>query len=138
MNIRAPRNVRFECQRCARCCGDTPHRGRIIYLLEDEVRKISKRTGLRPLEFSSPISGLGNFKYKMKKRNGVCVFLKNKACEIYDIRPIVCRLYPFLVSRNDGSLVFDISEDCPGIGLGSRITEDHFRRMADFAKAILR
>jgi len=107
-------------------------------MLESEVKKISKKTGLRPLEFSSPISGLGNYKYKMKKRNGICVFLKNKACKIYDIRPTVCRLYPFQVSRNDGSLVFDISEDCPGIGLGSRITEDRFRRMADFAKAVLR
>ncbi len=138
MNIRAPKNVRFECQRCARCCGDTPHRGRIIYLLESEVKKISKKTGLKPLEFASPISGLGNFKYKMKKRNGVCIFLKNKACQIYDIRPTVCRLYPFLVSKNDGGLVFEVSEDCPGIGLGAPLTQEHFKHMAELAKSIIK
>jgi hypothetical protein len=138
MNIRTPKNVRFECQRCARCCGDTPHRGRIIYLLESEVKQISKKTGLRPLEFASPISGLGNFKYKMKKRNGICIFLKNKACQIYSIRPTVCRLYPFLAYKNDGSLVFEISEDCPGIGLGAPLDEEHFTRLAEFAKSIVK
>jgi hypothetical protein len=107
-------------------------------MLENEVQRISNRTGLRPMEFSSPISGLGNYKYKMKKRNGMCVFLRNKACQIYDIRPTVCRLYPFLVSRNDGSFVFEIAKDCPGIGLGGKITEEHFMRMIDFAKALSR
>lgn len=136
MNVRAPRSVQFECQRCARCCGDTSHRGRIIYMLNDEVEKISELTGLRPMEFSSPISGLKNYKFKMKKRNGICVFLKDHACRIYDGRPLLCNIYPFLVRKSNGSFLFDISEDCPGIGLGYSIQDNYFKKMAESARGI--
>jgi hypothetical protein len=134
MEIRAPRKVRFECQRCARCCGDTPHRGRIIYLLEEEVRRISKLTKLHPMEFASPISGIGNYKHRMKKRNGICVFLSNKACKIYKVRPSVCQLYPFTMRISNNTLVFEVSEDCPGIGLGNQVLDKDFRKMSEFAR----
>lgn len=136
MNIRAPSKVKFECQRCARCCGDTPHRGRIIYLLSDEVQRISKSTGLHPIEFSSQISGLGKFDYKMKKRNGVCIFLKNKACRVYGTRPRTCLLYPFMARKSNNSLIFEISDDCPGIGLGDKLTSYDFKKLANFAKSV--
>jgi Fe-S-cluster containining protein len=136
MNVRAPSKVKFECQRCARCCGDTPHRGRIIYLLENEVNRITKNTGLHTLEFASPISGMGNYSHKIKKRNGVCIFLKNKACRIYNAKPAACELYPFSVSKNNSMLVFDISEDCPGIGLGECILDKEFTKLSVVAKSI--
>ncbi|MEM3401768.1 MAG: YkgJ family cysteine cluster protein [Candidatus Hadarchaeales archaeon] len=136
LDVRAPKNVKFECQRCARCCGDSSHRGRIIYLLEEEVERISQYTGLSPLEFAMPISGLKNFKYKMKKRSGVCVFLKDKACRIYDIRPISCSIYPFEVRRSNGAFVFEPSKECPGVGLGCPVAESEFRKMAENAKKI--
>lgn len=100
------------------------------------MEKISEFTGLSPLEFATPISGLKNYKYKMKKRGGTCVFLKDKACRIYDLRPISCEMYPFDVRKSNGGFVFEPSEECPGIGLGSLITEVEFRRMAEKARKI--
>lgn len=138
MNIEAPKNVQFECQRCARCCGDAPHRSRVIFLLEKEVKAISKATGMGPLEFATPISGAGKFKYKMKKRGGVCIFLKDGACTIYNIRPTMCRLYPFLVQKTSEGIIFEISDECPGIGLGRKLQEADFRKMAEVAKEIFR
>jgi len=137
MNIESPKDVHFECQRCARCCGDAPHRSRVIYLLEREVQEISRTTGLNPLEFASPISGIGKFKYKMKKRGGVCVFLKNGACTIYEHRPLVCRLYPFFVRKTRAGIAFEIHDDCPGIGLGRKLQEIDFKKLAEAAKEIL-
>jgi hypothetical protein len=105
-------------------------------LLEEEVQGISRYTKLNPMEFASPISGLGNYRYKMKKRNGVCVFLENKACRIYNMRPSGCRLYPFVTRKSNNVLVFEVSEDCPGIGMGARVVEEDFRKMSEFTKSI--
>jgi Fe-S-cluster containining protein len=104
-------------------------------LLEEEVRRISKLTKLHPMEFASPISGFGNYKHKMKKRNGICVFLANRACRIYEVRPAVCQLYPFTARKSNGTLIFEVSEDCPGIGLGNQILEEDFKKMSEFAKS---
>lgn len=137
MNIRVPRNIRFECQRCARCCGDTSHRGRNIYLLDNEVENISIRTGLRPLSFVAPASNSGKYRFKMKKRSGKCVFLEGKACRIYDNRPLVCRFYPFSMKKAGNAFVFEVAKDCPGIGLGETLELNEFERMTDDARSKL-
>ena len=130
MNFRVPKNVHFECQRCARCCGDTSHRGRNILLLETEVDRISKNTGMRPSSFSSPASSNGQYHHKMKKRSGRCVFLDGKSCRIYNLRPIICQFYPFSMKKTNGAYVFDVAADCAGVGLGEPITKEYYERMA--------
>ena len=138
MHLLVPRNVRFECQRCARCCGDTSHRGRNLLLTKSEVEEISERTGLNPLSFATPISNKGIYQYRMKKRGGKCIFLDGKACRIYDIRPLVCRFYPFSVCKKDEKYVFNFAEDCPGIGLGDVVAEDVFEELVTEAQFKLR
>ncbi|MDI6883971.1 MAG: YkgJ family cysteine cluster protein [Hadesarchaea archaeon] len=138
MNFRAPKNIRFECQRCARCCGDTSHRGRNILLMESEVERISKHTGLRPLSFASPASNSGHYRYRMKKRNGKCVFLEGKACRIYDIRPLICRFYPFSIRKTNNTYMFEIAKDCPGIGLGGQLGQGEFEKMLLKAQSTLK
>jgi hypothetical protein len=133
MNLRTPKNIHFECQRCARCCGDTSHRGRNILLLEKEVEQISKHTGLRPSSFAAPAFGDGHYRYKMKKRNGRCVFLDKKSCSIYEIRPLICQLYPFSVRRRNGVYTFEVAADCAGIGLGEPVTKEDYERMVERA-----
>ncbi len=137
MNLRYPRNVRFECQRCAKCCGDSSHRGRNILLLESEVEQISKATGRRPLSFASRSLSIQSYRYRMKKRNGKCVFLGGKACRIYNIRPLVCRFYPFSLKKGDNGHRFEFSDECPGIGLGKVIGEGEFRGMLEKARSKL-
>lgn len=130
MNLRYPKNVHFECQRCAKCCGDGSHRGRNILLLESEVRQISRVTGLRPLSFASRSLSVQPYRYRMKKRSGKCVFLYGKACRIYNIRPLICRFYPFSFKmKNSREYVFRVSDECPGVGLGDIVREEKFREM---------
>ncbi len=133
MGFRTPKNIHFECQRCARCCGDTSHRGRNILLQGSEVERISRHASLRPLSFSSPVSNNGHYQYRMKKRNGRCVFLDGKSCRIYEIRPLICRFYPFSVKRKNGAYVFEVAKDCAGIGLGEPVAKTHFERMVEKA-----
>lgn len=133
MNIRYPKKVRFECQRCAQCCGDSSHRGRNVLLLESEVIKISNKTGLRPLSFASRSLSFQPYRYRMKKRNGKCVFLDGKACRIYNVRPLICSFYPFSLKTSDNDCKFEVSEECPGIGLGKALVSDEFERMFEEA-----
>lgn len=137
MRFSYPKNIRFECQRSARCCGDGSHRGRDILLLEEEVMRISKATGLRPLSFASRSSGTPPYRYRMKKRNGKCVFLYRGACKIYRIRPLVCRLYPFFLRKKKGGYTFEVSDDCPGVGLGKVLDRKYFEKMFEMASRAL-
>lgn len=138
MNLLIPKDTRFECQRCARCCGDTSHRGRNLLLTKSEVEMISARSGLNPLAFCSPVSNNGHYQYRMKKRGGKCVFLEGKACRIYDIRPIVCRFYPFSMFKKKKTYVFGVAEDCPGVGLGEVLPCEKFEGMVTEAHIKLR
>ncbi len=137
MNLRCPKNVHFECQRCAKCCGDGSHRGRNILLIKSEVKQISQATGLRPLSFASRSLSIQPYRYRMKKRGGKCVFLDGKACRIYNIRPLICRFYPFSLKRGNNGYKFEVSEECPGIGLGDASKESDFERMFEDAQRVL-
>lgn len=125
-----PKNIRFECQRCGRCCGDTPERERKVLMLEREVEQISEITNLKLEEFSTPTSETEPYTYKMRKREGKCVFLKDAVCQIYNHRPLLCRFFPFCLKQIDDEIFeFDSSEECPGIGVGKIIEEVDFKAM---------
>lgn len=102
-------------------------------MLDSEVERISKQTGMSSLSFAAKASSNGIYRYKMKKKSGKCVFLDGKACRIYELRPVICRFYPFSMRKKNGSYVFDFAEDCPGIGMGCAVTEEQFERMAEKA-----
>lgn len=48
------------------------------------------------------------------KRDGSCMFQQaDGRCAIYEVRPLICRTYPFWLSE-DGEVIFDwCSSDCP-------------------------
>jgi Fe-S-cluster containining protein len=125
-----PKNTRFECQRCTKCCGDTPERERKVLMLEREVEQISDITNLKPEEFSTSASGSEPYRYTMKKRDGKCIFLRGADCLIYSRRPLLCRFYPFwLKQHSTDSFEFKVSNECPGVGLGKVIEEENFMLM---------
>ncbi len=39
--------------------------------------------------------------YSIKIVNNTCIFYKNNKCEIYNIRPLDCKLYPFDILRKE-------------------------------------
>jgi len=113
--------VRFKCQRCSICCGDTKEKVRRIFLLEKEVDLIAKRTSKKIEDISEKIEGFEPYIYVMRKtKEGVCKFLNDNSCSIYEDRPLVCRFYPFqLQSSKNGQYYFMYTKECPGIGKGS-------------------
>jgi len=95
-------HLRFNCQRCATfCCKlggpkltqrDIDRIKKAGYTVEDFVEPLSSR------EFKDLPIVIGSLK---NKEYGSCVFLRFNEekgvheCSIYDLRPALCRLYPF-------------------------------------------
>ncbi|MGD6807188.1 MAG: YkgJ family cysteine cluster protein [Candidatus Bathyarchaeia archaeon] len=122
MSFTYPANVCFECNGCGLCCGDTERKLRHILLLESEAEDISAATCLPIEEFTTEIIGSAPYVYEMKKPEGKCYFLKNNKCTIYDVRPLICRFYPFELKfdKDKDSHVFSFTLECPTINKGGR------------------
>lgn len=140
MSFSYPKNVVFECTKCAICCGDTETRTRHILLLTAETRQISKAIS-KPIEdFARKIEGHDQYIYEMKKteKEGRCVFLNKNKCTIYRLRPLICRFYPFRLETTDGKYIFSMTNECHGIGTGNQLRKDYFESLFKYACGRLR
>ena len=126
-----PKNVSFICNQCGRCCGDTEDTVRRILLLKTDVASISNKLLIRDQEFAKEISGFEPYVYEMKKTEvGKCFFLENNVCTIYEIRPLICRFYPFqLENLGNNRYSFSYTSKCRGIGKGSHQKRAFFENL---------
>jgi Fe-S-cluster containining protein len=132
-----PANVRFECNGCGLCCGDTKTKKRHILLLEAELAAISAETSMPMQEFSESTEGKKPYVAEMRKTSeGKCVFLKANRCTVYGVRPLICRFYPFELKFRGGKEkhVFRFTLECPAIGKGKKITKADFERLFTLAR----
>ena len=131
MSFEYPEHVSFECERCALCCGDTEYRSRWIVLLKGEADRISEMNLHDLDEFAEKIEGFEPYIYRMKKtRDRKCVFLEGNSCSIYQIRPLICRFYPFqLKNPEKNKYVFEYTHECPGIGKGPQLRKAFFEQL---------
>ena len=132
MSFRYPKQLRFQCTRCALCCGDVKTRARRILLLKSEVEQISQAIAKPAQEFADEIEDREPYVYEMKKtaEEGKCFFLSDSACAIYELRPLICRFYPFeLTGSKDQEHVFLCTKECPGIGEGKLLEKEYFENL---------
>jgi Fe-S-cluster containining protein len=125
--------IGFECRKCAQCCmnefGDNT-----VIVSPSQIRKICEMSGLKRDDFVIPTpsddrdedGNIHTFEWILKK-NGDCIFLKEKMCEIYECRPFICRTYPFYLV--DGKL-----EVCECMGLGGNISDKESLELAGLLK----
>jgi Fe-S-cluster containining protein len=123
-----PKQVGFVCNRCGRCCGDTEEHTRQIFLLKREAERISNQTSLDINKFADKVSGFEPYIYQMKKpEDGKCFFIEKNRCTIYQIRPLICRFYPFqLENLGNTRYMFSYTVKCPGVGKGSDLKKEFF------------
>ncbi len=132
-----PRKLRFQCERCAKCCGDTPKKNRSIMLLDVEAKRISQKTKLSYREFLEETATSGSYRHRMKKDGlGKCLFLRDSVCTIYDARPLVCVFYPFELSHDEkGAYTFSFTDECPNVGRGQPLYRSFFSEL--FEKSLM-
>lgn len=140
MDFEYPKNVRFICEKCALCCGDTKEKVRYILLLNVEAERIAKKTSKNIWEFAEKVESAQPYVYLMRKNyEGKCVFLKDGLCSIYRIRPLICKFYPFqLENAKNGKFKFTYTSECPNIGKGPKLRRGFFERLfREFMKAMV-
>ena len=111
--------IRFRCLRSAICCKRVREG---VGLTNRDYLRIHDATQLE--DFAKPIDH-PVFSFRLNTIGDRCVFLKENNCSIYEVRPLLCRLYPFQVGvRHDGKLIFCLNH-CPGVDLndGEEIDE---------------
>ena len=93
----------FRCELCARCC--TKEFNDHVFLLDSDlevVRKIAP-DAISPAPHPEFCDQKGRFYvsgYALKtKDDGSCIFLENKLCKIYENRPLICRVYPYMLHK---------------------------------------
>lgn len=95
----------------------------------DEAQAISKAV-LKPVEtFAVEIEGQEPYVYEMRKTGdeGKCFFLEGKNCSVYELRPLVCVFYPFMLRGMEGDKHgFFCTQECPGIGEGKKLEKNYF------------
>jgi Fe-S-cluster containining protein len=91
--------------------------------VDPSERKQIEAKGFRGFLESPDETGL---RWISRKKDGSCFFLENNKCEIYDVRPSICRLEPFTImdydyerNRIELELNFPASCGCIGVSDGS-------------------
>jgi hypothetical protein len=82
----------FECQRCNECCRQPG----FVYLSPDEAGKAAAFMNMEAFDFTNAYCELEDRRYLVLKKNPdeSCVFLSEKGCLIYPVRPQQCRDFP--------------------------------------------
>ncbi|HEY9246106.1 MAG TPA: YkgJ family cysteine cluster protein [Candidatus Methanoperedens sp.] len=100
------RDIGFECDLCGKCC--TKEFNDHVFLLDDDAERIIRISGkdkLEPAPFYDFCDNFGRFYvlgYALKSRpNGDCTFYTSGRCEQYDMRPSICRIYPYMLHREE-------------------------------------
>jgi Fe-S-cluster containining protein len=117
--------------------GEFWQKSNLIYLTDDDIERIGRRSGLSPKDFVDTLYDYdGRFvrvedegrkvildlPVMKSKEDTTCVFY-NDGCTIYQVRPRACRLFPFRVEEESTpheNLILKIGHNpsCPGIGKG--------------------
>ncbi|MCL2549864.1 MAG: YkgJ family cysteine cluster protein [Methanimicrococcus sp.] len=115
--IEVIRDVGFECDLCGKCCTRS-FNGHVSLLKEDVVRIIEiAPDAVCPsphFDFCDQEGRFYVFGYSLKIKDdagGSCCFLENGRCAIYEKRPQICRIYPYMIHREtDGRGQYDWRE----------------------------
>jgi len=149
----------FKCELCARCC--TREFNDHVFLLDADlavIRQINPDsvTSAPYYEFCDQKGRFYVSGYALKtKPDGSCIFLENKRCKIYDRRPSICRVYPYMLHREaddsgkvdwrqisglneHGSYYSELEDsECEAIALETRAYEEaYLRQMIGFFEAV--
>ncbi|RLF03137.1 MAG: hypothetical protein DRK00_09140 [Thermoprotei archaeon] len=132
--------VRFRCVRCGRCCRELE----VVIVLSDVERwaragRWSLLAYVVKRRARGWLSSLGIEYYFALKRGGRgCPFYSGGLCRIYDVRPNVCRLFPFAYSEDGLAIHPWAKRKCPGLGIGERLSAEEEEELKALARDIVK
>jgi uncharacterized protein len=123
--------LKFTCQQCAACCSGDPG---FVWVTENNIIEIANylRIGIDKMK-SHYIRNAGSGFSLVEMPNGDCIFLRDKKCQIYPVRPVQCTTWPFWKANLESRETWYICcNTCPGGGIGR-----HYR-YSSIEKALLK
>ena len=124
--------LEFECQKCGQCC-KTHEENAYVYLSGADVDAISDYLGKKRINFlNDHCLNDKNGCVHLSMTKGDCNFLdKNGVCQIYPVRPMQCKTWPFWTENLSEEEWNDpIRKCCPGIGKGKLYTKQEIEQTA--------
>lgn len=108
--------LRFECQRCGRCCRGEPG---VVWVNGTEIKKISSFLGMSEVVFAKNyLRSINGRLSLLEYSNGDCIMYQD-GCKIYAERPCQCRTFPFWKSNLETRSEWEkLNKTCPGIDKG--------------------
>lgn len=108
--------IRFECQRCGRCCRGEPG---VVWVAPHEIDRMSRHLGISHQDFRTLYLRRLGFRVSLRERpDGDCI-LFNNGCSVYPVRPTQCSAFPFWKRALDSLETFrSVTRNCPGAGRG--------------------
>ena len=81
----------FKCQQCSDCCTGAPG---YVWLTEKDIQNIIKFLNIEEKDFLKKYTRhvRGQISLKELFPNYDCIFLKDRKCQIYQARPMQCKL----------------------------------------------
>ena len=119
------KGIKFQCQGSANCCVSRGSYG-FVFLSKKDIDRFAKNFNISINEFKSKYCQKtdGYVHLKETRKNGECIFLKNKKCKVYKARPTQCRTWPFWKENMNAKIWNnEIINFCPGIGKGKLISK---------------
>ena len=113
--------LRFSCTECGQFCTGSPG---YVWVTETEIDKMAEHLSLTVAEFSRFYLRRVEDRFSLLEHPKTydCVFLKDKKCQIYKVRPVQCRTFPWwpqnLRSEEDWR---EAAKSCEGIRLDAPV-----------------
>jgi uncharacterized protein len=88
------KGLRFTCTGCGQCCTGEPG---FVWLSDEEIHEIATYLKISNKEFLRLYtrSIFGKTSLIETRKENDCIFLKEKKCQIYNVRPKQCRTFPW-------------------------------------------
>ena len=123
--------LRFECQRCGRCC---TNRGpyAFVFLSEADVSALADHLGLGREVFLERHCTLHGGRLTLRHDLPRCEFQADDgACTVYEARPQQCKSWPFWRENlQRETWEREVAPLCPGVGQGRLHTAEEIEEIA--------
>jgi len=113
-----------------------PNRERKILLTEYDLKRI-QNLNIEFRFYQRNKSIIKSYIYEMIKKDGSCIFLSDNGCTIYEHRPLICRFYPFTMTKTT-DYIFRTDNACKGIGCNKLVARKYFQELVEEAEKTLK
>lgn len=108
--------LKFKCTECGKCCTGKPG---YVWVTEEEIEKIAQFLNIPLKKVMHTYIRQKNNRYALIEKpsqNHDCVFLKDRKCQIYGVRPGQCRTFPWWIQNLKSPESWaEAAKECEGI-----------------------